>query len=242
MKILLFDIDGTLMLSGGAGRRAIDRAFFDLYGITGAFEGIVPDGNTDPKIFSEIVANHHLSIADETSAFEELAACYAEHMRTEMHLSEGAHLMPGVLPLLDHLSERPDITLGLLTGNFETTGRIKLDRFDLNRFFSFGAFSSDHADRVQLVPVAVERAEAHLGRSIGLGRHVVVIGDTPMDVACALANGATAVGVAASRYSVSELESAGAHAALGSLATLSAFTGVIDAIEAVADAKIETSA
>ncbi len=230
------------MLSGGAGRRAIDRAFFDLYGITGAFEGIVPDGNTDPKIFSEIVTNHRLSVEDETTAFAKLATRYAEHMVDEMRRSEGAHLMPGVMPLLEHLVQRADISLGLLTGNFERTARIKLDRFDLNRFFPHGAFSSDHAVREKLVPIAVERAETHLGRTIGLGRHVVVIGDTPMDVACALAHGATAIGVAASRYSVPELESAGAHATLGSLAAMSAFTDVIDSIDAVPSAEVEESA
>lgn len=242
MKILLFDIDGTLMLSGGAGRRAIDRAFFDLHGITGAFEGIVPDGNTDPKIFTEIVTNHRLALADEETAFAKLAARYAEHMVDEMRRSDGAHLMPGVMPLLDSLVQQTDLGLGLLTGNFEETARIKLDRFDLNPIFPFGAFSSDHAVREKLVPIAVERAEAHLGRAIGLGSHVIVIGDTPMDVACALAHGATAIGIAASRYSVPELEAAGAHLALPSLDHSREFTAFIDAIEVGATSPRRTTA
>ena len=231
MKILLFDIDGTLMLSGGAGRRAIDRAFFDLYGITDAFGSVVPDGNTDPKIFSEIMANHRLVVADRTAAFAALAERYAEHMRDEMRRSANARLMPGVPRLLELLAERADLGMGLLTGNFETTARIKLDRFGLNPFFPFGAFSSDHAEREALVPIAVERAEAHFGTPIGLGRHVVVIGDTPADVGCALARNATAVGVAASRYSVRDLESAGAHVALPSLEDPAAFLELIDSIE-----------
>lgn len=231
MKILLFDIDGTLMLSGGAGRRAIDRAFFDLYGITDAFGNVVPDGNTDPKIFSEIVVNHRLIIEDEATAFAALAERYAEHMGDEMRRSERARLMPGVPRLLELLAEREDLGMGLLTGNFETTARIKLDRFGLNPFFPFGAFSSDHAEREALVPIAVERAEAHFGTPIGLGPHVVVIGDTPKDVDCALAHNATAIGVAASRYSVRELESAGAHIALSSLEDPAAFLGLIDSIE-----------
>ena len=232
MKILLFDIDGTLMLSGGAGRRAIDRAFFDLYGITRAFGNVVPDGNTDPKIFSEIMDNHDVAVADRTAAFAVLSERYAEHMRDEMRRSEGAHLMPGVDRLLELLATRTDLGLGLLTGNFETTARIKLARFDLNPFFPFGAFSSDHAEREALVPIAVERAEAHFGTSIGLGRHVVVIGDTPADIGCALAKNATAVGVAASRYSVRDLESAGAHLALPSLEDPAALLELIDSIEA----------
>lgn len=223
MKVLLFDIDGTLMLSGGAGRRAIDRAFFELYGVRNAFEGIVPDGNTDPNIFNEIIANHRLEFRNESVGFAELTERYAHHLKDEMRLSEQAFLMPGVAPLLEHLQNREDVALGLLTGNFEPTARIKLERFDLNRFFPFGAFGSDHAVREDLVPVAVDRAEAAVGQPIGLGRHVVVIGDTPRDVECALAHGATAIGVAASRYSVDELSSAGAHASMPSLEDIEAF-------------------
>lgn len=211
------------MLSGGAGRRAIDRAFFELHGVHDAFEGIVPDGNTDPNIFREIISNHRVKLRDDTGDFGELTQRYAHHLKDEMRRSEQAFLMPGVAPLLEHLSDREDVTLGLLTGNFEPTARIKLDRFDLNRFFPFGAFGSDHAVREDLVPVAVERAEIVLGRPIGLGRHVVVIGDTPRDVECALAHGATAVGVAASRYSVDELSSAGAHTAMSSLEDIDGF-------------------
>jgi phosphoglycolate phosphatase-like HAD superfamily hydrolase len=241
MKILLFDIDGTLMLSGGAGRRAIDRAFFELYGITDAFGEVVPDGNTDPKIFSEIMANHRLVVEDEAAAFAFLADRYAEHMRDEMRRSEGAHLMPGVGRLLELLATRTDLGLGLLTGNFETTARIKLDRFGLNPVFPFGAFSSDHAEREALVPIAVGRAEEHFGRPIGLGRHVVVIGDTPKDVECALAHEATAVGVAASRYSVRDLESAGAHLALPSLENPAALLEAVDSFETKSDPCRETA-
>lgn len=223
MKLLLFDIDGTLMLSGGAGRRAIDRAFFEIHGIENAFGNIVPDGNTDPAIFSEIFANHGLEIRDFSSAFAELATRYATFMRDEMVRSENARLMPGVTPLLELLGQRTDIHLGLLTGNFETTARIKLDRFGLNRYFPFGAFGSDDGIRTNLVPIATRRAGIHLGREIGLGPHVVVIGDTPQDVECALAHGAAAIGVAASRYTVSDLEAAGAHHALPSLEDIPAF-------------------
>jgi phosphoglycolate phosphatase-like HAD superfamily hydrolase len=98
-----------------------------------------------------------------------------------------------------------------LTGNYERTARIKLERFGLNHHFPFGAFGSDDGDRTRLPPVAVARAETFSGRPIGLGRHVMIIGDTPLDVGCALANGATAVGVATGNYSQSELQEAGAH-------------------------------
>ncbi len=227
MKLLLFDIDGTLMLSGGAGRRAIDRAFFEIHGIENAFGNIVPDGNTDPSIFRAIFANHDLRIADDSPAFHEMVQRYVQHLPAEIRDSAQAHLMPGVVALLDHLSKTDNLALGILTGNFESTARIKLERFGLHGFFSFGAFGSDDGIRTRLVPIAVQRAEAVLGREIGLGPQVVVIGDTPQDVECALAHGATAIGVAASRYSVEDLEAAGAHHTLPTLEDIPAFMEAI---------------
>ncbi len=148
-------------------------------------------------------------------------------MRDEMVRSEHARLMPGVMAMLELLGQRSDVSLGLLTGNFEATARIKLDRFGLNGYFPFGAFGSDDGIRANLVPIATRRAEIHLGRKIGLGPQVVVIGDTPQDVECALAHGATAIGVAASRYSVADLEAAGAHHALPTLEDIPAFMNAI---------------
>ena len=223
MKILLFDIDGTLMLSGGAGRRAIDRTFLELYGVEDAFEGIVPDGNTDPLIFREIVARRGIELLDATAAFAELAQRYADHLPDEVARSKHALLMPGVTSLLRRLSDVEGAALGLLTGNFEATARIKLDRFGLNPFFPFGAFGSDDAVRENLVPIAAARAADLLGREVRLERDVVVIGDTPRDVECALAHGARAIGVAASRYSVADLERAGADAVLPNLEDTDAF-------------------
>lgn len=227
MKLLLFDIDGTLMLSGGAGRRAIDRAFHEIYGIKDAFGDIVPDGNTDPAIFRKIFANHDLCAADESPAYHEVVQRYVRHLPTEMRNSDKAHLMPGVSALLNHLSENDNLALGLLSGNFEETARIKLERFGLNRYFPFGAFGSDDGIRNNLVPIAARRAEAHLGRELALGPRVVVIGDTPQDVECALVNGATAIGVAASRYSVADLDAAGAHHAMPTLEDIPAFMNAI---------------
>jgi phosphoglycolate phosphatase-like HAD superfamily hydrolase len=227
MMILLFDIDGTLMLSGGAGRRAINRTFRELYGITDAFHGIVPDGNTDPLIFLEIMTRHGLATDHTDSQLAELEERYVAHFEDEMRRSPGAHLMPGVRPLLERLHGDRRFRLGLLTGNLERTAWIKLARFGLDGFFGFGAFGSDHAERARLVPLAVHRAEKRWQSAIGLGRHVAVIGDTPKDVACALATGATAVGVASSRYSVAELTAAGAHHVLSDLEDAEAFLTAI---------------
>jgi phosphoglycolate phosphatase-like HAD superfamily hydrolase len=118
--------------------------------------------------------------------------------------------MPGVRELLHALSGHPQVLLGLLTGNFERTAQVKVATFGLDRYFAFGAYGSDHGDRLRLPPIAVERAERLAGRPIGLGRHVVIVGDTPRDVVCARAWGATAVGVATGRSSTRQLLDAGA--------------------------------
>ena len=215
------------MLSGGAGRRAIDLAFLELHGIADAFGNIVPDGNTDPAIFREIFANHDLRVADDSPVFRKVVERYVQHLPAEIRGSDQAHLMPGVAALLDHLSQADNVAMGLLTGNFESTARIKLERFGMNPFFPFGAFGSDDGIRRRLVPLAVTRAEISLGRTIGVGPQVVVIGDTPQDVECALVHGATAIGVAASRYSVSDLEAAGAHHVLANLEDIPAFMAAI---------------
>lgn len=218
VKLLLFDLDGTLMLSGGAGSRAIDTIFLRNFGVANAFDGIHPHGMTDPMIFRELFARHGLAIADEAETITRLAEEYRRELAIEMPISEKAHLMPGVIPLLERLAAAPGVVMGLLTGNFEPTARIKLTRFDLNRFFPFGAFSTDSANRSDLPPVAVRRAEEFLGRPIGLGPHVSVIGDTPMDVRCALDNGVTSVAVATTKFTVEDLRRAGAHIVLDSFA------------------------
>lgn len=211
LKVLLFDLDGTIMLSGGAGMRAMSRAFLERYGLSDAFRDIVPDGKTDPIIFREIIRTRGLQVTDEAQAIRELAGIYEKHLHVEMLISPNARLMPGILEILEALSRRPDFLLGLLTGNFENTAKIKLARFDLNRFFRFGAFASDHDVRAELVPIAIAHAERVAGQPIGLGRHVIVIGDTPLDVRCALDNNATAIGVATANFSAEILLASGAH-------------------------------
>jgi phosphoglycolate phosphatase-like HAD superfamily hydrolase len=215
VKVVLFDIDGTLLKSGGAGMRSLSRIFAARYGINDSLADIKPHGKTDPVIIREILRSRGLVAddQDEARAVAELIPEYEQVFSEEMASAKQACLLPGVVPLLEALQQRRDVMLGLLTGNFEATARIKLARFDLNRFFSFGAYSSDTEERPQLVPIAVARAEALLGSALGLGRHVLVIGDTPRDVRCALANGATSVAVATSYFSTSLLRETGAHLA-----------------------------
>lgn len=219
MRLVLFDVDGTLLRTGGAGRRTLDRIFLEMLGVREAFSVIRPDGMTDPVIFRDMLRLNGIRVDDEDGVVAEIRRRYETEFLDEL-VSSPAALMPGARLLVEALAARPDVVLGLLTGNLERTGRAKVEHLGLGRYFPFGAFSSDHEERDRLPPVAVARAEAHLGRPIGLGRHVVIVGDTPRDVACALAHGCTAVGVGQARYSEAELAAAGAHRTLPDLAAL----------------------
>ncbi|HET7218804.1 MAG TPA: HAD hydrolase-like protein [Vicinamibacterales bacterium] len=208
-KLLLFDIDGTLVLTGGAGLRAMTRACEDIIGHADALEGIPVAGRTDWIILHDTLAR--LGRQLDQDLFHQLRDRYVAYLREEiMQPGKGFNgALPGVAELLDALHPRQDVFLALLTGNFEAGARIKLERFDLWRYFRCGAFGDDAADRNHLVPVAVERAEA-----CGIPRiapaDVLVVGDTPHDVACAKAAGATAVGVATGGYTADDLRACGA--------------------------------
>jgi len=217
-RVVLFDIDGTLLRTGGAGRRTMNQIFHQLWGVDDAFEGVSADGKTDPMIFREMLRRHEVEVEEERTAIAEIRRRYEAGFEAEMATSP-AMLMPGVESLLAALNARADVAVGLLTGNLEITARIKVEHFGLGGYFPFGAFSSDHEVRRRLPPVAVRRASRWMGQPIRLGRHVAVLGDTPHDIDCALANGCTAVGVATARYTSEELRAAGAHITLADLSS-----------------------
>jgi phosphoglycolate phosphatase len=208
-KLVLFDIDGTLVLTGGAGLRAMTRACEEIVGHADALDGIPVAGRTDWIILHDTLAR--LGRALDQSLFDQLRERYVEHLRREI-LQPGKGFngaLPGVPDLLRQLDDREDVYLALLTGNFEAGARIKLERFDLWRYFRCGAYGDDAADRNALVPVAVERATACGIPSIAPA-DVIVVCDTPHDVACARAAGATAVAVATGGYTADQLRACGA--------------------------------
>ena len=208
--LLLFDIDGTLILSGRAGLRALNHAFEHVTGTADAFRGISPAGRTDGFLLEEAARRAGLDFTAELRcAIESL---YYERLAHEIEKpGEGRKsVMPGVRPLLDSLAGRPDVVLALLTGNFRRSARIKLEYFDLWAPFPFGAFADDATDRNALVPVALDRAR-EAGHAPQADR-VIVIGDTPLDVECARAGGVRALGVATGSHSVDALREAGAYA------------------------------
>jgi phosphoglycolate phosphatase-like HAD superfamily hydrolase len=220
--LVLFDIDGTLVLTGRAGMRAMNRACEETVGHADALKGVAVAGRTDWIILHDVMANHGLSL--DADRLEALRRLYVTHLAEEIvHPGEGVKaVMPGIRELLGRLHARSDVALGLLTGNFEDGARIKLAYFDLWRYFPVGAFGGDSADRNDLVPVALRRARERGIADVPPSR-VLVVGDTPHDVACAHAVGATAVAVATGGYDVDRLRETGADYVFKDLSDTEAF-------------------
>jgi phosphoglycolate phosphatase-like HAD superfamily hydrolase len=211
---ILFDIDGTLLTTGGAGGRSWRWAFDTLYGVPADIGAFSEDGMTDPDVARGTFRG---AIGREPTEREvaRLLATYLERLPHEVEASEGYRVLPGVEQLLRHLC-RSGCLLGVVTGALEAAAHIKLARGRLNGFFAFGGYGSDSSDRGELTRRAIERGSAIVGRRLD-AEDVYVVGDTPNDVKAAHAAGAVAVGVASGHYSVDDLRSAGADVALRSL-------------------------
>jgi phosphoglycolate phosphatase-like HAD superfamily hydrolase len=204
-RLVLFDIDGTLILTGRAGLRGMSAAFERIYGIPDALAGISFAGRTDRAIVSDALRG--MGLEPDEAAVQELRAAYLAHLTEEIVKPvPDSRVLPGVWNLLEALAGRDDVAVGLLTGNFEGGAAIKLGHFDLWRRFAFGAFGDRHLDRRDLVPVAVEAA-ARAGVRVPLDR-TVVIGDTPLDIDCAQAHGVRCIAVATGPFSREELATA----------------------------------
>jgi phosphoglycolate phosphatase-like HAD superfamily hydrolase len=225
-NLVLFDIDGTLVLTGGAGLRAMTRAFERIVGHARALEDIPVAGRTDWVILADAVQRVGGELDEEL--FGRLRDEYLARLREEIELpGHGVKaVMPGVRELLDRLHARADVWLGLLTGNFVEGARIKLEHFDLWKYFRFGAFGDDAADRNRLVPFAIERARREGFPDVPVDR-VLVVGDTPHDVACALAVGAIPVGVATGSSRVDDLRRSGADIVFEDLSDAEAFCALL---------------
>ena len=222
-KILLFDIDGTLLLSGKAGYRALTRTFEELFGVARGFDEVPVAGMTDEIILTAALERAGVAADLETRARFHARYCdlFADEIRFP---GPRKGLMRGVAVLLETLSGYNDIRCGLVTGNFARPAQIKLQHFDLWRFFHFGAYGDDAPVRDELVPIAVERARRD-GVAVERAVDVVVIGDTPLDVRCAVAAGARSVAVATGSYDEAALRETGAHIVL---ADLSDTDGVVE--------------
>jgi phosphoglycolate phosphatase len=221
MRLVLFDIDGTLIDSGGAGTRSLNNAFRDLFSIEDAFLGIRMAGKTDTEIIKEGLLKHGIS---KDGNLDAVVSAYLENLEKEIQ-NNRKHLKPGISELLEHISTKSDVGLGLLTGNIEPGARIKLESFDLNRYFSSGAFGSDDEDRNNLLPIAVKRFEKLFQKNIKID-NCIIVGDTPRDVACAHIYNAFCIGVATGPYSFEELVEAGADIVVKDLSDHSELLGI----------------
>jgi phosphoglycolate phosphatase-like HAD superfamily hydrolase len=206
VKLLLFDIDLTLINSGAAGRRAMTQAFEKVFRKQNGFVGVDFAGRTDPLILKDALA--HNGLEWDPRREESFKKTYFGYLKTEIQKpNRRKRMQPGVSEILNILSGRKDITLGLLTGNWYEGAMTKLGYFDLTRFFPFGAFADDSEIRAELPPVAVQKCKDTTGVSIG-SEDVFIIGDTPLDVACAKPFGAKSIAVATGLFSTKELEEA----------------------------------
>ena len=231
MRLVLFDIDGTLLGTDGAGRRAIHRALLDEAGTAGPIETYRFDGKTDPQIVRDLLALAGHPAAADPVRIDAVCRRYVDHLRDELaRPTQSTKLMPGTRELLDALAlleGEGRALVGLLTGNVAPGAALKLRSGGLDPArFRVGAYGSDSAHRPDLPAVAAERAAALTGRRFA-GADVVVVGDTPDDVACARPIAARCVAVATGSYDVAALRVAGAACVFE---TLTETAAVLDAI------------
>ncbi len=218
-KLLLFDVDGTLILTGGAGMRGMDRAFREIYGIADAFHGVHLAGRTDPGILADAMVQ--AGVVAGNGAEARFMQVYFRMLQEEVDKPAPAGsddpavwrkfkgVYPGVRKTLDGLLPRDDVFLALLTGNYARAAEIKLAHFDLWRYFRCGAFGEDAIERWQLVQVARDRARA-MGAPEFAPADVLVVGDTPLDVEAARRAGVRSLAVATGGFSLDALAASGA--------------------------------
>ena len=229
-RLVLFDVDGTLLLTDGAGRRAIHRALTEIFGATGPTDHWF-DGKTDPQIVRELMrlvghVDEHID-ARMRVLLERYAELLVDELRNPFHVPRA---LPGVPPLLEALASRDDVILGLLTGNLAVGARAKLAAVGIDPdLFRVGAYGSDHEERPELPAIAQQRAAQLLGTEIR-GTDVVIIGDTPSDVLCGRSIGARAIGVATGRYPEEALMAHGAAAVFRDLCDTDAVVRAIVSI------------
>ena len=217
MRLVLFDIDGTLLSSEGLGRASMQRALAEVFGSPGN-PTYRYDGKTDKQIIRDVMRLEGHSDAHIDSRMDTLIVLYLEGLRAGVKSGRfNVRPLAGVVEILDELEKRDDIVLGLLTGNIEPGARIKLTAAGINPDrFRVNAFGSDHEHRPELPAIAQRRASETLGLDIA-GNRLVVIGDTPADIECGRSLGARAIGVASGHYTVEQLETHKPYAALPSL-------------------------
>ena len=210
-EAVLFDIDGTLLVTGGAGAVAWQRAFRELHGVDADIDEHTHAGMTDPEIV-EIVFREVIGRDGTEAERAQAVAGYLSHLTDAVAESDGYRVMPGIEEILPRLTDQ-GVLLGIVTGNIESAAHIKLARGDLNRYFAFGGYGSDARDRTELTKRALERGAEVAGKPLDPAT-TIAVGDTPRDVKACHGAGIRVVGVATGAYTVEELDDAGADWAI----------------------------
>jgi phosphoglycolate phosphatase len=247
-KLILWDIDGTLIRTGGAGVRAMTRAFEETCGVSDALKAVEVAGRTDRLIMTDALARMGKPLDEDLlRRFRELYCGFLRQELQDLHAQahaqrtgngkgdtgvqkEGSYVkgaLPGVRPLLDELEQRDNIDLALLTGNFRSSAEIKLAHYDLWRYFPWGAFADDALERPDLLPVALTRYQSHTARAIA-PEDVIIVGDTPHDITCARYGGAKVVAVATGTFGAAALAECEPDVVFEDLSDTSAFMSLID--------------
>ncbi len=223
-KLLLWDIDGTLIVSHGAGFRAMQRALRECFGREVDLRQIDWAGRTDSWIVAEVL--RHVGLPDTAANTQAYLEAYLGLLPVELRTGRSGQLLPGVTELLEHVHGRRDVVQGLLTGNMVRGAELKLSHFNVWHYFRFGAFADDSPRRNDLGPVALQRAKAHHGTEFS-PENTFIIGDTPHDVECGQVIGARTIAVATGHYSLAELEACRPTAAFANLADTAAFLRLV---------------
>ena len=200
-KLFLFDIDGTLLTSGGAGEKALNLAMRDRFQCHEDLSKIEIAGRTDSGIARQLFKLHGIEPTPEN--LTQFLDCYLHHLAGQLPKTEG-RLLPGIIELLEKLKTCPDVVVALLTGNLEKGAKLKLTHYGVGEFFQFGAFADDHHDRNQLGYFAKARASEIHGVDFA-AESIYVLGDTPHDISCGRAIGAKTVAIATGGYTREQL-------------------------------------
>ncbi|MFQ5738247.1 MAG: HAD family hydrolase [Acidobacteriota bacterium] len=203
MRLVLFDIDGTLLLAGGVGKRAFQKAFMKHYDRVADLSGIRFEGKTDPQIIREVLGDMGIDRRSKNQLSQSLYPSYISFLREEISTSDNFQMLPGVRQLLVRISRDSRFLLGLATGNMKEGARLKLERVGLNEFFPFGGFGSDSESRTEIIRKAIEKGRKRLPSNDF--ESVIVIGDTPQDIIHGRRAEAQTLAVATGAFSLQEL-------------------------------------
>jgi phosphoglycolate phosphatase len=206
MRLVLFDVDGTLISTDGAGMRAYYRALQSVFDIKAGPGLIRPDGKTDPLIGKELLRCFDMEDRWSDESQQKLFSSYLAHLEDEMTQAKNRgsiRILPGVKKLLEMLSRYPDFLVGLATGNLEKGAHIKLEKAGLRKYFKFGGYGSDSEDRTSLIRVGIQRGIRAIAPSSLRG--VFAVGDTPFDIIHGHEAGATVISVASAKYGMDDL-------------------------------------